>query len=98
MGVNGRECCSCSTVQTSKSDFPFRAIMAFLQFENISIYSCSHREEFLKTICQIITGCFQATGWPGVVSVMANWFDKVNITKNIKIGMKKNISQLTKLT
>ena len=26
---------------------------------------------------QIITGCFQATGWPGVVSVMANWFGKV---------------------
>merc|ERR1719158_716645 len=25
---------------------------------------------------QIITGCFQATGWPGVVSVMANWFGK----------------------
>jgi len=27
-------------------------------------------------IVQIITGCFQATGWPGVVSVMANWFGK----------------------
>merc|ERR1719430_690990 len=25
---------------------------------------------------QIVTGCFQATGWPGVVSVMANWFGK----------------------
>merc|ERR1719220_1352614 len=27
-------------------------------------------------IVQIITGCSQATGWPGVVSVMANWFGK----------------------
>jgi len=27
-------------------------------------------------IVQIVTGCFQATGWPGVVSVMANWFGK----------------------
>merc|ERR1719158_2299289 len=25
---------------------------------------------------QIITGAFQATGWPGVVTVMANWFGK----------------------
>jgi len=25
---------------------------------------------------QIVTGMFQATGWPGVVSVMANWFGK----------------------
>jgi len=27
-------------------------------------------------IVQVVTGCFQATGWPGVVSVMANWFGK----------------------
>merc|ERR1719189_2712463 len=25
---------------------------------------------------QVVTGMFQATGWPGVVSVMANWFGK----------------------
>ena len=25
---------------------------------------------------QVILGMFQATGWPGVVSVMANWFGK----------------------
>ena len=25
---------------------------------------------------QIITGAFQASGWPGVVTVMANWFGK----------------------
>ena len=32
-----------------------------------------------ENIAQIVTGCFQASGWPGVVSVMANWFGKVNI-------------------
>jgi len=25
---------------------------------------------------QVVTGMFQATGWPGVVSVMANWYGK----------------------
>ena len=29
-----------------------------------------------KFIFQIITGAFQASGWPGVVTVMANWFGK----------------------
>ena len=37
-----------------------------------------------ENIAQIITGCFQASGWPGVVSVMANWFGKVNITNKQK--------------
>jgi len=27
-------------------------------------------------VIQIITGAFQASGWPGVVTVMANWFGK----------------------
>ena len=33
---------------------------------------------FLKPMycVQVILGMFQATGWPGVVSVMANWFGK----------------------
>ena len=39
--------------------------------ENLQIYWQS------ENYFQIITGCFQATGWPGVVSVMANWFGKV---------------------
>ena len=32
----------------------------------------------VKLNFQVVTGCFQATGWPGVVSVMANWFGKVS--------------------
>ena len=39
--------------------------------------SIANQRKGFDNYFQIITGCFQATGWPGVVSVMANWFGKV---------------------
>merc|ERR1719460_1970409 len=47
--------------------FTFMFGMAY----NIGIHSLGY---FIAI--QIILGMFQATGWPGVVSVMANWFGK----------------------
>jgi OPA family glycerol-3-phosphate transporter-like MFS transporter 1/2 len=26
--------------------------------------------------CQVLAGLFQSTGWPSVVSIVANWFGK----------------------
>ena len=34
------------------------------------------RKGITEVTFQIITGAFQASGWPGVVTVMANWFGK----------------------
>ena len=46
-------------------------------FSVFNIYKC-FINIFLKPMycVQVILGMFQATGWPGVVSVMANWFGK----------------------
>ena len=48
-------------------------------FENVHLAEKILTDNICENIAQIVTGCFQATGWPGVVSVMANWFGKVNI-------------------
>ena len=39
-------------------------------------HSLSSWDNKLVKTRQIITGAFQASGWPGVVTVMANWFGK----------------------
>ena len=51
--------------------------------QNISKKRYILADNVSENIAQIVTGCFQASGWPGVVSVMANWFGKVNIINRI---------------
>merc|ERR1712109_219439 len=45
---------------------------------------------------QVLGGAFQAFGWPGVVTVMANWFGKGKKGQTIEYLQPNQISKTTK--